>query len=1022
MRRAALVLAAVTFIVACDDRSTVTAPQSPPSTPAARGISDGAHDDGVNASNDDFFFLPPVVPYPKVLAFGDRPFHPGLEPRVDICRVDVQGVACEATIVSFPSRQLTISTTDASYGVNWDTKSQVLDPDRIYRITVAVGQKELGYADLWVAATGSALRNVDTDEFIPLVDGRTLPIRFRIEEGALCEFKPCTEVVVRNATGGTFHAPDGLAAISIPQNALPVDQVVLTIERKPVPPGGLCIADPLTPGFVFVQYEGCYTLETDPSLATTTPIGFQEPVRVGVCMEPDVPEPLEAHLVLFKFDEGLGIQRKPSVDVSDFLTCPEEEIIGSGTGTTTFLGRARSGLAAFAGLLGRVVAPRAAWAVDGGLGTVIPRGEYLSTFFWGLPVTIAPADALELQALVGTAVPRSPTFLVRTEHPDDEGVHDNVHLAPVRLQPDEDGGLLRDAAGVVQPFADVKTDEQGIARLPDGWVWQLGTTPGTYALVASGPFENGPATVTAQAIAPDLAIASLTYAPTAITAVSPIVFTVQVDNTGDAPSTAGTLVIVPFAGADPQSFDIAPLAPGEHQIVTSTAQLAPVGSHTVTATVQPDQAVPDAGNNNSLTVTYQVTDPADLQILSFAVLPESPIAGREVEFRVRLVNRGGTSSPQVRGHISVAGSSITPLFFFVPPLAPGAESDEFALATLLPAGQYQLNVVIDDDNRVLEAVETNNHLVTPLVVSALGSVAGTVVDQNTGAALSGATVQLSHYSVPQTFTATTDANGAFTIADLPPAPYQYVVDGPAGYGDAVGSVPVVAGVQSELAIELAPFGSLSGTVMDASTREPLASVSVAIVGTQRGTITNSDGRYIFQNVSPGTYIVRASLPNYATLEQQVTIGSAAITLDFRLQALFPVIDLSPESPLLIDAIAGGAVAQRDVTINNGGAGSFEGLSVQFTYPPALVCDTCVPPTIVGVTLDQSVSPAVVRVNVRVDETYKPGDYSFLFSVSSTNSLNGPVSYPFTIRVHPAGTITPINPINPGDGTVVPGTP
>ncbi len=48
-----------------------------------------------------------------------------------------------------------------------------------------VGDRELGHADVDVVASGGELKNVDTDGFIPLLDDRTLPIKFRIEEGVL---------------------------------------------------------------------------------------------------------------------------------------------------------------------------------------------------------------------------------------------------------------------------------------------------------------------------------------------------------------------------------------------------------------------------------------------------------------------------------------------------------------------------------------------------------------------------------------------------------------------------------------------------------------------------------------------------------------------------------------------------------------------------------------------------------------------------------------------------------------------
>lgn len=47
------------------------------------------------------------------------------------------------------------------------------------------GWSLLGHADVDLVDKGSQLKNVETGQFIALLDGRTLPIKFRIEEGAL---------------------------------------------------------------------------------------------------------------------------------------------------------------------------------------------------------------------------------------------------------------------------------------------------------------------------------------------------------------------------------------------------------------------------------------------------------------------------------------------------------------------------------------------------------------------------------------------------------------------------------------------------------------------------------------------------------------------------------------------------------------------------------------------------------------------------------------------------------------------
>lgn len=60
-----------------------------------------------------------------------------------------------------------------------------LNTTKIYRVSVYAGINGtlLGYADVQPVSSGSGLKNVDTEEYIGLKDGRTLPIKFRIETG-----------------------------------------------------------------------------------------------------------------------------------------------------------------------------------------------------------------------------------------------------------------------------------------------------------------------------------------------------------------------------------------------------------------------------------------------------------------------------------------------------------------------------------------------------------------------------------------------------------------------------------------------------------------------------------------------------------------------------------------------------------------------------------------------------------------------------------------------------------------------
>ncbi|HJQ10395.1 MAG TPA: PKD domain-containing protein, partial [Gemmatimonadaceae bacterium] len=142
-------------------------------------IADAAHDFAAG-----FYWLPPLVPQPVYSGEAD----PALAPEVHIC--ELTGTTCGAEIATFTTSTASNSETvrwDATakqYIVNWHTDLFDLKTGSIYRITVRAGDGVLlGFADVQPVATGKDLKNVTTDQVIALVDGRTLPIKFRAETG-----------------------------------------------------------------------------------------------------------------------------------------------------------------------------------------------------------------------------------------------------------------------------------------------------------------------------------------------------------------------------------------------------------------------------------------------------------------------------------------------------------------------------------------------------------------------------------------------------------------------------------------------------------------------------------------------------------------------------------------------------------------------------------------------------------------------------------------------------------------------
>src|SRR2546427_8033388 len=170
-------LAAVLFALGCEDE--------PATAPAAARPQFEISDAGHGMGTPGFYFLPPMLAAPTFTGT----FVSGLTLEVEICVWN--GTACCALIATFStntgtgSETVRVDTENEQYIVNWKTSQFRLDLAKTYRIRVLFGRTELGHADVDVVATGRERKSVNTAEFVPVVNGQTLPITFRIEDGAI---------------------------------------------------------------------------------------------------------------------------------------------------------------------------------------------------------------------------------------------------------------------------------------------------------------------------------------------------------------------------------------------------------------------------------------------------------------------------------------------------------------------------------------------------------------------------------------------------------------------------------------------------------------------------------------------------------------------------------------------------------------------------------------------------------------------------------------------------------------------
>lgn len=203
----------------CSDTTTGPSDTRPPLEPNPT-IFDAAHSGNVPG----FYFLPPMVPDPQASGTADSQ----LEPTVEICALGTNLVSCSSTQpqgfpIVIPFGVDGVRYQDDYYQADWKTSDYQLDDAVFYRITIRVGARVLGFADVDVVDKGNQLKNVETGEYIPLKDGRTLPIKVRAETGILGSI----EITPLEATTAPFGS-QGFTALAKDLHGAPLAALPLS--------------------------------------------------------------------------------------------------------------------------------------------------------------------------------------------------------------------------------------------------------------------------------------------------------------------------------------------------------------------------------------------------------------------------------------------------------------------------------------------------------------------------------------------------------------------------------------------------------------------------------------------------------------------------------------------------------------------------------------------------------------------------------------------------------------------------
>ena len=189
-RRAAWLAWGVLSALGCTD-GPAPSPARAPTAPAPAGlgsrtaalISDAAHNGLADA-----YWLPPMVANPETHGV----FEPRVASRLTIRIVDVLTGAevrrFEPCAGGAPAPCVALSDAEGPhYQVDWDTRADALTPGQIYRIQAEIagryGGPVVALADVQVVNDGRDLKRVDQALFVALKDGRTLPIKLRLEVG-----------------------------------------------------------------------------------------------------------------------------------------------------------------------------------------------------------------------------------------------------------------------------------------------------------------------------------------------------------------------------------------------------------------------------------------------------------------------------------------------------------------------------------------------------------------------------------------------------------------------------------------------------------------------------------------------------------------------------------------------------------------------------------------------------------------------------------------------------------------------
>ena len=338
-------------------------------------------------------------------------------------------------------------------------------------------------------------------------------------------------------------------------------------------------------------------------------------------------------------------------------------------------------------------------------------------------------------------------------------------------------------------------------------------------------------------------------------------------------------------------------------VTTASADTVNLLNKTVTLSVTPSQSAICVGSTGDVYVKYTISIEADAPIpaFSFVVPTDGKLAttATDLVWRFQLntklkQSQGGPYNTAdynpAKGYVGVGGSDNNGITEKTTVMTIVAKFPaESATGTYTPAFEKKDFIAGDgeafdgtDGVKVSNAFGTRNVKVDSVTVNPGATVSGTVNDSS-GKAVSGATVELYKDDTKVGTSVTTDSNGKYTFSDVSTGTYTVKARSSDGSLNGSASVTVAADSISNADVTVAKGVTVSGTIKSYGS----ASEAVTVTLTKQGettpaftdTLTGNSAAYSFPTVPAGTYTLKVEKKGHAPWTESITVGDGNVAKD-----------------------------------------------------------------------------------------------------------------------------------------------